>query len=63
MRKKIEGKCQFDECDNDATSMEVSRDTGTVGVYCDYHAELIQEQGCSEYHLVCPNCNCGIRVN
>jgi len=57
------GPCAYDGCDNQADEIVYNRDKDEVQIYCDYHADLILDQGCPEYTQCCPNCGCYIPIN
>ncbi len=65
---KIEGKCQWDECEQSATTIAagrrgIDRDGHPLGLYCDAHADIVIDEGFPEYHDSCPNCGCRFGVN
>jgi len=63
MITKITGKCQYDECKQEALYKVFNKKENKVGLYCDYHEESIKCQNNAEYSICCPNCGCSISVN
>jgi len=67
---KIEGKCQYEECDKPATHIASGRKTydhkgghSEPNFYCEEHAEVVTEERFPEYVVNCPNCGCMFGVN
>lgn len=70
MITEIKGKCQYPDCEQDATTIAAGRESWRgsepelpVGVYCDVHAEVAAEQGSPEYTHTCVNCGCRQGIN
>ncbi len=69
MITKIEGKCQYEDCDMDATYMAKGRSDHsggghpTINVYCYTHATIVADEQNPEYIDNCPNCGCMFGVN
>ena len=70
MITKIEGKCQYEGCEEQATVIASGQrsyslgDTSLhpVGCYCDKHSHIVADEGNPEYHDECPNCHCRFGV-
>lgn len=68
---KPAGKCQYENCDKDATHIACGRKdyhSGEKGhpepaVYCEAHAETVTDENAPEYTETCPNCSCMFGVN
>ena len=58
-------KCEYEyeNCKNTATKVAVSNETGKVGMYCDYHADLVANLKDPQYVIRCPHCGCIIPVD
>lgn len=70
MITRIEGRCQYEDCEEPATYIASGRkrygeDNGhpNPGVYCDAHANVVEDEGNPEYRDTCPNCGCRFGVN
>ena len=59
---KIEGKCQFEDCDRPAEVIASGRIHG-LGCYCEPHATVVLDEENPEYTAGCPNCGCQFGVN
>lgn len=59
---KIEGKCQYEGCEADATAIAIGR-VHPLGCFCEAHAMAVSEEGKPEYEVGCPNCGCYFGVN
>jgi hypothetical protein len=60
---KVEGKCQFEECEKPATHLASGRMHNGVACYCEAHAETVADERNPEYVAYCPNCNCMFGIN
>jgi hypothetical protein len=68
---KVEGKCQYGDCDQDATDIACGRKdwhSGIAGhpepaVYCNKHARDVAFENSPEYIEDCPNCGCKFGIN
>ncbi len=66
-------KCAYKDCEKEGTSLACGRDRSWQGsdlishplpdFYCDAHAGAVEDEGCPEYTVVCPNCSCRFGVN
>ena len=71
MITEIKGKCQYEECDKEATHIasgrakywEPSEGNPEPGCYCSKHATDVSNEGHPEYDVDCPNCGCLFGVN
>ncbi len=72
MLTKIEGNCQYKDCDQLAKFIasgrrvhqtEPSKGAYDVGFFCYEHSEIVSEYDSPEYIVVCPNCSCQFGVN
>lgn len=71
MITKIEGKCQYEGCDQPATHIACGRKSydpesphhENAGVYCEPHANDVSGERWPEYTADCPNCGCVSGVN
>ena len=65
MITEITGACSYEGCDKLATHIAAGGHGGwnetphmKPACYCRQHAEFVQAEGISEYHIKCPNCRC-----
>ena len=66
MITEITGTCAWEGCDKPATHIAAGGSGGWTAIkghekpacYCKAHAESVQAEGISEYHIKCPNCRC-----
>ena len=66
MITQITGTCAWEGCDKPATHIAAGAGLGWGAIkghekpacYCKSHAESVQAEGISEYHIKCPNCRC-----
>jgi len=66
MITEITGTCAWEGCDKPATHIAAGGSGGWTAIkghekpacYCKPHAESVQAEGISEYHIKCPNCRC-----
>lgn len=66
MRKLISPgrpSCEHEDCRERATKLVYSRESRSVQVLCEEHAEFVVDQGGPEYIVSCPNCDCLFGVN
>ena len=63
----VEGVCQHEGCDKEATNLAKPRCRDcpgeTVGRYCMEHAIAVAQSSDPEYVEKCPNCGCRFGVN
>jgi hypothetical protein len=65
---KIEGNCQYEDCDKPATCIAQGRSYSwskghDLGLYCEHHADIVSDENSPEYQVDCPNCGCLFGVN
>jgi hypothetical protein len=59
-------KCQFENCFTPAISIATGRGrkgSYPLGVYCETHAAIVEDENSPEYTESCPNCGCRFGVN
>ncbi len=56
-------KCEYADCDRDATDLAYSRHMQSVMALCQTHRETVMDEGHPEYHDYCANCGCGNPIN
>ena len=63
MITEMTDKCQWLECEDEATTIAQDREAHTLGCYCEQHALEVAERGNPEYTAECPNCFCLFGAN
>ena len=58
----IVGKCQWQDCEEDATHMARNESLQKVALYCYEHAREAAGWYIAEYMVECPNCHCMLGV-
>jgi len=61
MIKKLRKKCQWENCQEEATCIAANRNK--IGCYCYKHGYNIAKEHKPEYLTECPNCDCIFGVN
>lgn len=51
-------KCEYGDCENNATDMVYSRNLKKVVFCCEPCSEIVIEEGSPEYFESCKNCGC-----
>lgn len=56
--------CEYEDCEKPATDLAIGREYLDMkghpnrGRYCQYHAQIVADEGFPEYVCKCPNCGC-----
>ena len=56
-------KCNYENCQEEATDWVYCRETGKVIKTCYKHAKIVVDEDNPEYIESCPRCGCWIPIN